>query len=99
MVADVKASDVLAHYERMSEADRALLAHALERIQTRPVTFTVDSLEQLKSEELKAILDVQEGIRLTREHVPDLRRAYEELKGKELSSKVCFGRIERPPNG
>ena len=98
-MADMTARDILAQYERMREEDRALLVQALERMLGRPAAFTLDELEQLKSEDLKMMRDVQEGIRLTREYVPDIRRAYEGLKGKELPSTTSFGRIERPPGG
>jgi len=89
------AADVLEQYERMSGDDRVMLANGLERIYGRPFAFTVEGLTQMKAEELKTILDIQAGIRLTRDHVPDLRQAYAELEGRELPRRVSFGRIVR----
>ncbi|MCQ6562497.1 2'-5' RNA ligase family protein [Paenibacillus mendelii] len=42
--------------------------------------------------------EIKSGIALTLSYVPDIRQAYEIMKGAKLPSKVSFGRIDRDDN-
>lgn len=92
------AIEVLAEFERLSADDKNLLLTGLKNHYGKPISFSLDELSEMDQKKLETIKSIIGGIHLTREHVPNMLTAYENLKDKDLPSRISFGRLNQSAN-
>jgi len=91
---------ILLQLDKLTEQEREMVLSRLSEHWGTPVLFTREHLASREPSELELIERTLSGLLLTKENVPDIREAYERLKGANQPSRVSFGRIraEDEPN-
>lgn len=87
-------SAILSMFGKLNDKEQQQATTVLRKHFETPIRFTIEELSLLSEEHLEVIRKVLGGMILTKENVPDMREAYERLKGTDLPSRISFGRIE-----
>ncbi|MFC4098063.1 hypothetical protein [Paenibacillus xanthanilyticus] len=83
---------LIAQYEQLTIEEQRKIATALERHFGREIRFDEPELAKLEAPDLAVIRSMIQGWLMTKQYVPNVKDAYEALKGTELPRKVSFGR-------
>lgn len=81
-------------FGKLNDMEQQLVSEGLAKHFETNIRFTIEELSLLSEEHLDVIGKVLGGMIFTKDNVPNMREAYERLKGTDLPSRVSFGRIE-----
>ncbi len=87
-------AQIMSMFAKLNEKEQKQVAAVLSKQLETPLSFSAADLSSLGEDRLDFISKVLGGMILTKENVPDIREAYEMFKGKDLPSRVSFGRME-----
>ncbi|WP_308635753.1 hypothetical protein [Paenibacillus silvisoli] len=85
---------IISQYERLTVAEKEQVIAALSKHMDKPIEISISGLHLLNHDEVEIIKNILNGIILTKENVPNLREAYQNLKGTDLPKKISFGHIK-----
>jgi len=84
---------IISQCEKLSEDEIKMVTEGLSSGFERSIQNLIPELTTFNQDELLVISKVINGLILTKEYVPDIIEAYEQVKGTDLPNKTSFGRM------
>ncbi|CAI6052002.1 hypothetical protein [Cohnella sp. JJ-181] len=85
---------IISQYAKLADHEQQQLVSALSLHFGEQLEISEDGLNKFGATQLEIIKNALGGLILTKENVPDIREAYERLKGTDLPRSVSFGRLK-----
>ncbi|RAP77245.1 hypothetical protein [Paenibacillus montanisoli] len=82
---------IISQYEKLTDAEKIQVITVLSKHMDKPIQISISGLSLLNTDEIEIIKNTLNGIILTKENVPDIREAYERLRGTDLPRNISFG--------
>ncbi|MFD0587200.1 hypothetical protein ACFQZE_04205 [Paenibacillus sp. GCM10027627] len=84
---------ITSNWEKLSEEEMNMVTTVLEMKFKRRIHHLIIELPTFNQDEVIVISNVLKGLLLTKEYVPDIEKAYEQLNGTDLPNKISFGQV------
>lgn len=80
--------------EKLTVEEKVMIKTAFSKQYGVSIGLTQEELSVMKLEMLITLGNILRGLLLTKEHVPDIKDAYDTSQSKNLPRKVQFGRLD-----
>lgn len=90
--------EIIAQYNNLTDKEKHQMVSALSSHFGKPIQISMSALSTYNKEEIEIITNVLNGIIITKQNAPNMRDAYERLKGTEVPRKISFGYVEDSEN-
>jgi len=86
--------EIIAHYNNLTDKEKHQMVSALSSHFGKPIQISMSALSMYSKEEMGIITNTLKGIIITKQNAPNMREAYERMKGTDVPRKISFGYAE-----